>query len=74
MLGAAHALSSAALSLFIVALAGATGGVSSPLLLWLAVVPVEAAFLGSRGFMLRAVDRRWSAVRGHGLALARGLH
>ncbi|WP_199090901.1 PAS domain-containing sensor histidine kinase [Bosea sp. ASV33] len=58
-LDAAHALSSAALSLFIVALAGATGGLSSPLLLWLAVVPVEAAFFGSRGYMLRA---GWIAV------------
>ena len=58
-LDAAHALSSTALSLFIVALAGATGGLSSPLLLWLAVVPVEAAFFGSRGFMLRA---GWIAV------------
>ncbi len=58
-LDAAHALSSAALSLFIVALAGATGGLSSPLLLWLAVVPVEAAFFGSRGFVLRA---GWIAV------------
>jgi cell cycle sensor histidine kinase DivJ len=58
-LDAAHALSSAALSLFIVALAGATGGMSSPLLLWLAVVPVEAALFGSRGFMLRA---GWIAV------------
>ncbi len=68
-LGAAHALSSAALSLFIVALAGATGGVSSPLLLWLAVVPVEAAFFGSRGFMLRA---GWIAVAA--LFAAMGLH
>lgn len=58
-LDAAHALSSAALSLFIVALAGTTGGISSPLLLWLAVVPVEAALFGSRGFMLRA---GWIAV------------
>jgi cell cycle sensor histidine kinase DivJ len=58
-LDVAHALSSAALSLFIVALAGATGGMSSPLLLWLAVVPVEAALFGSRSFMLRA---GWVAV------------
>ncbi|MCU4178975.1 PAS domain-containing sensor histidine kinase [Bosea sp. BH3] len=49
-----HAISAAALSLFILALAGVTGGISSPLLLWLAVVPVEAAFFGGRGFMLRA--------------------
>lgn len=68
-LDAAHALSSAALSLFIVALAGATGGLSSPLLLWLAVVPVEAAFFGSRGFMLRA---GWIAVGA--LFAAIGLH
>lgn len=55
----AHLISSAALSLFIVALAGATGGLSSPLLLWLFVVPVEAAFFGSRDFVLRA---GWTAV------------
>lgn len=68
-LDAAHALSSAALSLFIVALSGATGGLSSPLLLWLAVVPVEAALFGSRGFMLRA---GWVAVGA--LFAAIGLH
>lgn len=55
----AHLISSAALSLFIIALAGATGGLSSPLLLWLVVVPVEAAFFGSRDFVLRA---GWVAV------------
>jgi cell cycle sensor histidine kinase DivJ len=72
-LDAAHALSSAALSLFIVALAGATGGLSSPLLLWLAVVPVEAALFGSRGFMLRAgwiaVGALLAAIGLHGLGL-----
>ncbi len=55
----AQLISSAALSLFIVALAGATGGLASPLLLWLVVVPVEAAFFGSRDFVLRA---GWMAV------------
>jgi len=64
----AHLISSAALSLFIVALAGATGGLSSPLLLWLTVVPVEAAFFGSRDFVLRA---GWMAVTA--LAAAIGL-
>lgn len=50
----AHATSSVALALFIVALAAVSGGLSSPLLLWLAVVPVEAALFGPRGFVLRA--------------------
>ncbi|MGO4403109.1 sensor histidine kinase [Bosea sp. RAF48] len=64
----AHLISSAALSLFIVALAAVTGGLSSPLLLWLVVVPVEAAFFGSRDFVLRA---GWMAVTA--LATAIGL-
>lgn len=64
----AHLISSAALSLFIVALAAVTGGLSSPLLLWLVVVPVEAAFFGSRDFVLRA---GWMAVTA--LAAAIGL-
>ncbi|CAM5191667.1 histidine kinase OS=Bosea thiooxidans OX=53254 GN=SAMN05660750_02971 PE=4 SV=1 [Bosea thiooxidans] len=67
-LDVAHAISAAALSLFIVALAGATGGLASPLLLWLAVVPVEAAFFGSFGFVLRA---GWIALAA--LAAAFGL-
>ncbi|MCO5092422.1 PAS domain-containing sensor histidine kinase [Bosea sp. (in: a-proteobacteria)] len=67
-LGTAHALSSAALSLFIVALASVTGGVTSPLLPWLAIVPVEAALFGASGFTLRA---GWIAVAA--LAAAVGL-
>ncbi len=55
----AHALSAAALSIFIVSLAAVTGGIASPLLLWLAIVPVEAAFFGGRLFMLRAA---WIAL------------
>jgi cell cycle sensor histidine kinase DivJ len=67
-LGAAHALSSAALSIFIVALAGATGGVASPLLPWLAIVPVEAALFGAPGFALRA-----GSIAAAALAVAIGL-
>lgn len=50
----AHLISSAALALFILALAGVSGGLSSPLLLWLVAVPAEAALFGARGFVLRA--------------------
>ncbi|MDP3255888.1 MAG: PAS domain-containing sensor histidine kinase, partial [Bosea sp. (in: a-proteobacteria)] len=50
----AHAISAAALALFIAALAGMTGGVASPLLLWLAAVPAEAMFFGARPYVARA--------------------
>jgi len=50
----AHGLSAAALALFVAALAGMTGGASSPLLLWLAALPAEAMFYGSRAYVLRA--------------------
>lgn len=50
----AHCMSAAALALFICALAGMTGGAASPLLLWLAAVPAEAMFYGSRPYVSRA--------------------
>lgn len=50
----AHAMSAVALAIVIGALAGVTGGAASPLLLWLAVIPVEAMFFGARGYVLRA--------------------
>ncbi len=50
----AHAVSAAALSLFIVTLAAATGGARSPLLAGLAILPVEAASLGGRKYVFRA--------------------
>lgn len=50
----AHAISAAALALLIAALAGMTGGAASPLLLWLAAVPVEAMLLGGRAYVMRA--------------------
>lgn len=50
----AHGISAMALAMFICALAGLTGGASSPLLLWLAVVPAEATFFGSRSYVVRA--------------------
>lgn len=53
-LDVAHAVSAAALSLFVVALAAVTGGASSPLLAGLAIVPVEAASFGGRKFVFRA--------------------
>lgn len=53
-LDAAHCISAAALTLLIVALACMTGGATSPLLLWLAAVPAQAMFLGSRPYVARA--------------------
>ncbi len=53
-LGIAHGISATALALVIVALAGMTGGATSPLLLWLALLPVEALFFGARAYVLRA--------------------
>lgn len=50
----AHAISAAALALFVGALAGMTGGAASPLLLWLAAVPAEAMFFGARPYVARA--------------------
>jgi len=50
----AHCLSGAALTLLITALACLTGGAASPLLLWLAAVPAEAMFFGSRAYVARA--------------------
>lgn len=50
----AHGISAAALSLLVVAFAAMTGGVSSPLLLWLAAVPVEAMFFGAWPYVARA--------------------
>jgi cell cycle sensor histidine kinase DivJ len=50
----AHCVSAAALALFICALSGMTGGAASPLLLWLAIVPAEATFYGSRSYVVRA--------------------
>ncbi|WNJ89209.1 PAS domain-containing sensor histidine kinase [Bosea sp. 685] len=50
----AHCISASALALFIAALAGMTGGAGSPLLLWLAAVPTEAMFFGSRPYVARA--------------------
>ena len=50
----AHAMSAGALSLAIGVLAGVTGGAASPLLLWLAAVPLEAMALGSRAHVVRA--------------------
>ena len=49
----AHCVSGAALTLFIIALACMTGGTGSPLLLWLAAVPAEAMFFGSRAYVAR---------------------
>ncbi len=53
-LDVAHAVSAAALSLFVVTLAAVTGGATSPLLAGLAIVPVEAASFGGRKFVFRA--------------------
>ena len=53
-LDVAHCVSAAALALFICAVAGMTGGVVSPLILWLAVIPAEASSYGSRGYVVRA--------------------
>jgi cell cycle sensor histidine kinase DivJ len=50
----AHCVSGAALTLCVVALACMTGGATSPLLLWLAAVPAEAMFFGSRPYVARA--------------------
>ncbi|PTM38916.1 ATP-binding protein [Bosea sp. 124] len=50
----AHCMSAAALALFVGALSGMTGGAGSPLLLWLAAVPAEAMFFGSRPYVSRA--------------------
>lgn len=50
----AHAVSAAALAIVIGAFAGVTGGAASPLLLWLAVIPMEAMFFGSRAYVVRA--------------------
>ncbi|MGO4674588.1 ATP-binding protein [Bosea sp. 2YAB26] len=50
----AHCISAAALALLIVALSGMTGGIASPLLLWLAAIPAEAMFFGSRAYVARA--------------------
>ena len=50
----AHCMSAAALALFISAVSGMTGGSASPLLLWLAAVPAEAMFFGSRNYVVRA--------------------
>ncbi|MGH6805288.1 MAG: PAS domain-containing protein, partial [Ensifer adhaerens] len=50
----AHCVSAAALALLVVALSGMTGGIASPLLLWLAAIPAEAMFFGSRAYVARA--------------------
>ena len=50
----AHCISAAALSLFIGALAGMTGGSASPLLLWLAAIPAEAMFFGAWPYVARS--------------------
>jgi cell cycle sensor histidine kinase DivJ len=65
----AHGMSAAALATFIGALAGITGGAVSPLLLWLAAVPVEAMFFGARAYVLRA-----SAVAAAALGIIIALH
>jgi cell cycle sensor histidine kinase DivJ len=65
----AHGMSAAALATFIGALAGITGGAASPLLLWLAAVPVEAMFFGARAYVLRA-----SAVAAAALVTIMALH
>jgi len=53
-LDTAHAMSAAALALFIGALSGMTGGAASPVLFWLAAVPAEAILSGSRSHVIRA--------------------
>lgn len=53
-LDVAHSVSAAALALFVCSLAAVTGGASSPLLLWLAAVPVEGMFFGTRMHVMRA--------------------
>jgi cell cycle sensor histidine kinase DivJ len=65
----AHCISAAALAIFICAMAGMTGGAASPLLLWLAAVPAEAMFFGSRPFVARA-----SAIAAIALASVMTLH
>lgn len=65
----AHCMSAAALAVFICAMAGMTGGAASPLLLWLAAVPAEAMFFGSRPFVARA-----SAIAAIALASVMTLH
>lgn len=68
----AQGISAAALTLAIVALAGMTGGLGSPVLLWLAVLPAEAVFFGSRAFVMRAAAFAFAGLGGlialHGLA------
>lgn len=59
----ARALSAAAMTLGIVALASMTGGTGSALLFGLALVPLEAAFSGRMAHVLRA-----AAIAGLGLA------
>ncbi len=65
----AHCISAAALAIFICAMAGMTGGAASPLLLWLAAIPAEATFFGSRPFVARA-----SAIAAIALASVMTLH
>jgi two-component system, cell cycle sensor histidine kinase DivJ len=65
----AHCISGAALTLLVTTLACLTGGAASPLLLWLAAVPAEAMFLGSRSYVARA-----SALAMIGLGAVVALH
>ena len=60
----AHCMSAAALALFIGAISGMTGGSASPLLLWLAAVPAEAMFFGSRPYVARASAIAATALAG----------
>jgi cell cycle sensor histidine kinase DivJ len=68
-LDVAHCISAGALAIFICAMAGMTGGATSPLLLWLAAVPAEAMFFGARPFVARA-----SAIAAIALASVMTLH
>lgn len=65
----AHCISASALALFICVVSALTGGAASPLLLWLAAIPAEAMFFGSRPFVARA-----SAIAAIGLASVLALH
>ena len=60
----AHCMSAAALALFVGAVSGMTGGSASPLLLWLAAVPAEAMFFGSRQYVTRASAIAATALAG----------
>ncbi len=64
-LGVGHLFSAAVLTAAVIVMAGATGGIGSAALLWLAVVPIEASLSGDR-----RVIRSAAAIAAVGLAAA----